>query len=70
MNSGELKGAMARNHDTQERLAEALDLPVSGLNLRINGKIEFRRNEINAIRRRYSLSPEETIRIFFEDEVS
>ena len=70
MNSGELKGAMARNHDTQERLAEALDLPVSGLNARINGKIEFRRSEINAIRMRYRLSPEETIIIFFEDEVS
>lgn len=70
MNSCELKGAMARNNDTQEKLAEALDLPVSGLNARINGKIEFRRSEINAIRRRYKLSPQETITIFFEDEVS
>lgn len=70
MNSGELKGAMARHHDTQERLAEALSLQVSGLNLRINGKMEFRRSEINAIRKRYDLSPEETIRIFFDDEVS
>lgn len=70
MNSGELKATMARHHDTQERLAEALQLPVSGLNLRINGKIEFRRGEINQIRKRYSLSPEDTILIFFEDEVS
>lgn len=70
MNSGELKGVMAVNHDTQERLAEALNLQISGLNARINGKIEFRRSEINAIRRRYDLSPEETVRIFFDDEVS
>ena len=70
MNSAELKGAMARNNDTQERLAEVLELPVSGLNQRINGKIEFRRSEINKIRNRYSLSPEETISIFFDDTVS
>jgi hypothetical protein len=70
LNSGELKGVMAKNHDTQEKLAEALDLQVSGLNARINGKIEFRRSEINAIRHRYHLSPQETITIFFDDEVS
>ena len=70
MNSGELKATMARNHDTQEKLAEALDLTVSGVNLRINGKIEFRRSEINKIRKRYTLSPEDTITIFFDDEVS
>ena len=70
MNSCELKGEMARNHDTQEKLAEALDLSVSGVNQRINGKVEWRRSEINAIRRRYGLSPEDTIRIFFTEEVS
>ena len=56
--------------DTQEKLAEALDLSVSGVNQRINGKVEWRRSEINTIRRRYSLSPEDTIRIFFTEEVS
>jgi plasmid maintenance system antidote protein VapI len=61
---------MIKHNDTQEKLAEVLDLPVSGLNARINGKIDFRRSEINAIRRRYGLSPEETISIFFEEEVS
>jgi hypothetical protein len=55
---------MVKHNDTQEKLAEVLDLPVSGLNARINGKIEFRRSEINAIRRRYGLSPEETVSIF------
>ena len=70
MNSGELKATMARHHDTQERLADALKMNVSGLNMRINGKIEFRRGEINQIRKRYRLSPEDTILIFFDDEVS
>lgn len=67
MNSNELKAEMRRNDDTQEKLAEALDISVSGVNDRINGRVEFRRSEINAIRQRYNLSPEDTIRIFFAE---
>ena len=70
MNSNGLKAAMVMHNDTQEKLAEFLGLPVSGVNARINGKIEFRRSEINAIRARYDLSPEETIDIFFAENVS
>ena len=70
MNSSNLKAAMAKHKDTQEALAEYLGLQTSGLNMRINGKIEFRRSEISAIRNRYQLSPEETMEIFFENEVS
>ena len=65
MNTNELKAVMKLNDDTQAELAKALGLQVSNINERINGKIEFRRSEINAIRERYNLSPEETIRIFF-----
>ena len=65
MNSNELKAEMKRNNDTYEKLAEALDLQVSGVSERVNGKVEFRRSEINIIRERYKLSPEDTIRIFF-----
>lgn len=67
MNSNELKAEMKRNDDTQEKLAEALDISVSGVNDRINGRVEFRRSEINAIRQRYHLSSEDTIRIFFAE---
>ena len=65
MNTNELKAAMKRNDDTQEKLAEALGLQVSGVSERVNGKGAFRRTEINVIRERYNLSPEETIKIFF-----
>ena len=65
MNSNNMKAAMAKNNDTQEKLAEYLGMQVSGINARINGKIEFRRSEINAIRERYHLTAEETIEIFF-----
>lgn len=70
MDSNELKAAMKRNQDTQEQLAEALGLQTSGVCERINGRIEFRRKEINIIRKRYNLSDEETVRIFFDDELS
>ena len=65
MNTNELKAVMKRNDDTQEELAKALGLQVSGVSERVNGKIEFRRSEINTIRERYNLYPEETIKIFF-----
>jgi len=70
MNTSNLKAAMAKHNDTQEKLAEFLGLQVSGVNARINGRVEFRRSEINAIRERYDLSAEETIDIFFADGVS
>ena len=70
MNKGNLRAMMVKHNDTQEKLAEYLNLPVSGVNARINGKTEFRRSEINAIRARYSLTPEETMDIFFTDDVS
>jgi len=65
MNTNELKAAMKRNDDTQEKLAEALGLQTSGVSERVNGKVDFRRTEINIIRERYHLSAEETIKIFF-----
>lgn len=70
MNQNELKAEIRRNGDTQERLAEALDLSVSGVNDRVNGRVEFRRSEINIIRQRYNLSAADTMRIFFDDAVS
>ena len=70
MNTNELKAAMKRHDDTQEKLAEALGLQVSGVSERVNGKVEFRRSEINAIRQRYGLTDQETIAIFFDEAVS
>lgn len=70
MNSGEMRAAMKRNYDTQDALAKALGLQPSGLSERINGKIDFRRSEINLIRQRYNLTDAETVKIFFTDDVS
>lgn len=70
MNSNLLKAMIIKNGDTQEKLAEAMGLPTSALNMRINGKIEFRRNEIIFIKKRYSLSSDEVESIFFNEIVS
>lgn len=70
MNSNLLKATIIKNGDTQEKLADAMGLPTSALNMRINGKIEFRRNEIIFIKRRYGLSSDEVDSIFFTEIVS
>ena len=70
MNSNLLKAMIIKNGDTQEKLAVAMGLPTSALNMRINGKIEFRRNEIIFIKQRYDLSSDEVDSIFFSEIVS
>lgn len=70
MNSREMKAEMKRNDDTQEKLAEALGIQVSGVSARINGRIDFRAREIGVIRKRYNLSDERTGVIFFTDAAS
>ena len=66
MKTNEFKATMKRHDDTQEKLAEALNLGLSGLNQRINGKIDFRAGEIKIIIERYSLTPVEIMDIFFD----
>ena len=70
MNSNEMKAVMKRNDDTQEKLAEAMGLQLSGINARINGHVDFRASEIKMIKKRYGLSPEETDVIFFSESAS
>ena len=70
MNTNEMKATMKRNEDTLEKLAEVLNLQVSGVSARVNGKIDFRCSEIVKIVNRYNLSPEDTARIFFEKDAS
>jgi plasmid maintenance system antidote protein VapI len=70
MNKAAMRSVMARNEDTQEKLAEALFMQTSALNARINGRIDFRANEICRIVRRYKLSAEETMEIFFDQVAS
>ena len=70
MNSSMMKAMIVKNKDNQEKLAQALGLPTSALNARINGRTEFRLHEVNEIRKRYGLTQAETMQIFFDDLVS
>lgn len=70
MDRAGIKSVIAKYGETQGDLAEAIGLTPSALSLRINGKVRFSLTEVNRIRKRYKLSPEETVNIFFEDSVS
>ena len=51
--------------DTQADLAEFIGISISTFNLRLNGKSEFVMGEIQKIKERYDLTPEELNEIFF-----
>lgn len=70
MNTAGIKSVIAKHGETQGDLAEAIGLTPSALSLRVNGKVRFSLNEVNRIRKRYKLSPEETVDIFFDEAVS
>lgn len=70
MNKILFKQKMIENGDTQTILANAMGIPQSALSARINGKIDFRQTEMDFIRKRYRLSGQDTVDIFFEERVS
>jgi len=66
VNTNLLKAKIVENGDTQAQLAAALGISASNMNDKINGKSDFRQNEIAAIRNRYCLTADEVDRIFFD----
>lgn len=72
MNKYRLKEKMEGYGDTQKTLADAIGISLSCLNAKINESQNtcFRQSEINFIRHRYGLSPDETAEIFFADKLS
>ena len=70
MNKTKFLMFMTEHHDTQEKLAEDMGLPQSAISNRINGKIDFRLQEIQFIVSRYGLDANQTRAIFFDQEVS
>jgi hypothetical protein len=56
---------MSVNGDNQTTLAEALGMQQSALSARMNGKTDFRKNEMEVIRKRYNLDAEKMQEIFF-----
>lgn len=69
MNELLLKVFMRENKDTQETLAEALGIHPHTLYMKMresNRKQQFTQEEINFITKRYNLSPENVVKIFFD----
>ena len=60
------KSFLVKNGDTQQKLAEALGISLSNLNMKINGNgTSFRQNEIAAIKKRYHMNAGEVDAVFF-----
>lgn len=64
-NTKELRAQMARYGDTGQSLADAMDVALSTISKKINNEREFTQKEIDFIKRRYNLTPDEIDLIFF-----
>ncbi len=66
-----LRSFMVRFSDTQESLANAMNISLSRLNAKINSNgAEFTQKEILFIKERYNLSAADVDAIFFGKQVS
>ena len=65
MNCNLLKFYMKENHDTVSLLALALGIHYVTLTLKLNGKREFNKHEIEIISKRYNFDAEQTMNVFF-----
>lgn len=70
MNGNELKIEIIKHKDKQKDLAEALGINPSNMSKKILGQVPFFADEMNAIRKRYSLTDRRMMEIFFDEEVS
>ena len=70
MNLNLLKYYIKENHDTVSTLALALGIHYVTLTLKLNGKREFNKHEIEFISKRYNFGAELTMKVFFLKEVN
>lgn len=70
MNYDNLRAEITRNRMTIEEFGKALDLSRTAIYRRLNGKQDFERTEILKAKRTLSLSNEDLLNIFFDEEVS
>ena len=72
MNKRELEAQMKRYGDTGGALAEYLGIVRGTFSAKLNetSGAEFTQGEIMAIKKRYNLTPDEVVKIFFAEEVS
>lgn len=66
MNITHLKSIMVLHGDTQADLAAAIGINPTSINLKLTQKREFKQTEIEAIAKRYHLTPKDVCDIFFK----
>lgn len=59
-----LKEQMSVYGDTQSTLAETLGITLRAMNYKINGRCQFKADEIKVIKERYALSDSDVAKIF------
>lgn len=71
MNEMFLKGFMRKHGDTMDALAEALKIHPHTLYMKMREqgerKQQFTQSEIQVIVKRYNLTPEDVMRVFFDE---
>lgn len=71
MNKALLKSIMTLNNDTYKELAECLGISTPSVSNKMNEKgTEFKLSEIAMIKKRYNLTPEQLLEVFFNEKVS
>lgn len=70
MNGNKLRSKMVLHGDTGRNLAKALGISQQAFSHKLNGKADFTQREIQLIKNRYELSPDEVDNIFFTIKVS
>ncbi len=70
MNRNKLLGKIKENGFTIETVARLTGMSLSTLSRKLNGHVEFTRDEINAISDALKMSNEDLLEIFFKEKVS
>lgn len=70
MNVTEFRVEMLRHDDTNDTLAKALNVTSVTISNKINGNTDWTRPELSALRKRYSMSNDRFMEIFFDEKVS
>lgn len=69
MNTKELRVEMIRHDDTTESLAEFLEISRVSMIRKLNCESSFKQEEMVKIKKRYDLSTERFVEIFYAEEV-
>lgn len=67
LDKNELRAALARRGERQNELAKVLGMSPSTLSAKINGAMDFKRNDIELMAVRYNLTMDDVRRIFFTE---